>query len=487
MARLDRWLRRHPLIVDAAFAAVLAAVLFPSTAPLVTSSTSPAAVKMAVLAAFVVAHATVAVRRWLPAAAYGTCCAAMLMLVVTPPLSGVVMNGDTTDVPAILLPSSLVFTVLLYSIAAHGSGRQPFGALLVAVLGAAVTTVGLAAAEVMSAVVPAGWPIAVIIGGALGAVVIAAWSLGRFRKLRQDSVLALAERARRAEADREQRLREAAERERARIATEMHDVVAHSLAVVVAQAEAGRMAAVTDPARGAAVLPVIVSTGREAMSDMRALLGVLRQPPAETPQDERPHRDDSASPQPGLRDIPGLVDRLAGTGLPVRLHRIGPDGGWTGAEELVAYRVVQESLTNVIKHAGPVTQVAVMVDSTDGLTVTVTDDGIGSGDSDGLGGGLTGMRARVQAVGGHWSAGPSNGRGWAVTAQLAARAADVPAASADLHPVPPGSAAQTGTAVQTAAADNARTHSAAAAHPDRPTPVAAQSLPARRSVVGEPT
>jgi signal transduction histidine kinase len=267
-------------------------------------------------------------------------------------------------------------------------------------------------------VAPAGWPLPVIVIGALAAVVIAAWSLGRFRRVRADYVLALAERARRAEADRQARALQAAAEERGRIAREMHDVVSHSLAVMVAQAEAGRMAAVKDPARGIAVLPIIAGTGREAMADMRSLLGVLRSAP-EDPQSADPGM--SNTPQPGLLDIPALLRSMAAAGLRVEVAERGKQIELGGIGELTAYRLVQEALTNVIKHAGPTASVVVDLhwESTE-LIITVTDAG-GAQETErvaGSGQGLVGMRERVTAIGGRWSAGPADGGGFRVSAAI---------------------------------------------------------------------
>jgi len=375
--------------------------------------------KIVVVVAVIVAQGSVAIRRINTVLGYALCCAAMAALVVVPPLTGLVDLGYPEPVPAILLPSALVFGVLLYSIAVYGQGRVPLLALLVAVLGAVLTSVRLLTSELISSVAPAGWPLPVIVIGALAAVVIAAWSLGRFRRVRADYVIALTERARQAEADRQARVRQAAADERGRIAREMHDVVSHSLAVMVAQAEAGRMAAVKDPARGIAVLPVIAGTGREAMADMRSLLGVLRNRPndaAESVGEPMP----SDAPQPGLADIPALLERMAATGLRVQFDERGTRVELGGMVELTAYRLVQESLTNAIKHGG--TSAAVVVDLDWGSTeviVTITNEGSGweTEHVPGVGQGLLGMRERVTAIGGRLVTGPAGG-GYRVSAAL---------------------------------------------------------------------
>jgi signal transduction histidine kinase len=447
LSGVDSWIRRHGAVPDIALAVVLAGVLIPGSVPLTLASSASPTTKVLVVAAIIIAQTTVAFRRAQPATAYGVCCAAMAVLVVVPSLTGLAADGFPTPVPAIVLPSALVFPVLLYSVAVYGTGRVPLVALLVAGLGAVLTAVRLS--DPGSTVVPTGGPRWLIVCGALAAVVLAAWSLGRFRRFRADFVRALDERAQRAEADRVLRTRQAADQERARIAREMHDVVAHSLAIMVAQAEAGRMAAANDPLRGIAVLPIIADTGRAAMADMRSLLGILRaerdeqiveRTPTENeggsaaPTGEISGRttgqpgtasptDPPATPQPGLVDIADLIARTSAAGLPVRLtetgtgtrHELGSSG------ELTAYRVVQEALTNVIRHAGAVTRIDIdLAWTSDEITIEITDDGAGAAgvSQAGAGQGLMGMRERVTAAGGRWTAGRRGGGGFQIVAAI---------------------------------------------------------------------
>ncbi|MET0864238.1 MAG: histidine kinase, partial [Nakamurella sp.] len=356
------------------------------------------------------------------------CSVAMAALLAAPALTGLEAAGFADPVPAILLPSSGVYLVLLYSIAAVGVGRTPLLALLIAGLGVILTAVKLLSAQLISTVAPTGWPVPLIVIGALLAAVIAAWSLGRFRRLRQDYVLSLAERARQAEADRALRAQQAAQLERARIAREMHDVVSHSLAVMIAQAEAGRMAGGKDPALGIAVLPTIAATGRAAMTDMRSLLGVLRDDrsvhaAAEANAIEHQPAETSA-PQPRTADIPALVERSAAAGLPVRVEETGQPVDLSPAAELTAYRVVQEALTNVVKHGRRTTSVVVeLIWTPSSLTIRIENRGgpaaVNARTGDGQG--LRGMRERVAAVGGALTAGPTV-RGFQVVADIPARA-----------------------------------------------------------------
>ncbi len=207
--------------------------------------------------------------------------------------------------------------------------------------------------------------------GFLLAVVVASWSLGVFRTVRSVYLGALEERARLAEAEREERARRAARDERARIAREMHDVVAHSLSVIVSQAQGGAYVAGAQPERAAKALETIAETGREALADMRGLLGVLRaDPDAAEPA--------PADPQPGLADVPELVARVRAAGLLVALTEAGTPRRLGAAAGLAAYRLVQESLTNTLKHAGAAARAEVRLCWTEEeLVVEVIDDGRG--------------------------------------------------------------------------------------------------------------
>ena len=403
---------RRALVLDIAVAGVLAVLLGVSSADLVSESPWPAAGRVAVLVAIGLSHAAVAARRVAPVAAYGVCCAAMLVIVTAPDLT-----DGTAAAPPILLPSSMVFPVLLYAVAAYGRRPWPLVALGVGLVGAVVTTV-----RVWTFDWTANGPtptLQTFVPAALLAIVLAAWGLGRFRAARtayrEAQIATLEERAVRAEERRTERAEQAAAAERARIAREMHDVVAHSLAVIVRQADGGRFAAATDPEKAAEVLGVIATTGRQALTDMRAVLGVLRSTPSD-------------GPTPTVADVPALVSRVAAAGTPVTLTTTGEPGALDTAASLAAYRVVQEALTNVVRHA--TTGVAARVHlawTDDGLDVAITDDG-GSLSGRSLSGGslegngLIGMRERVTAVGGRLTAGPDDG-GFAVRAFVPASAA----------------------------------------------------------------
>ncbi|GIJ56382.1 two-component sensor histidine kinase [Virgisporangium aurantiacum] len=391
------------MVFDIAVAGVLAVLLGVSSAGLVSDSPWPTAGRVAVLVAIGLSHAAVAARRVAPVAAYGVCCAAMLVIVAAPDLT-----DGTGAAPPILLPSSMVFPVLLYAVAAYGRRPWPLVGLGVGLVGAAVTTV-----RVWTFDWTANGPtptLQLFVPAALLAIVLAAWGLGRFRAARtayrEAEIATLEERAVRAEERRAERAEQAAAAERARIAREMHDVVAHSLAVIVRQADGGRFAAATDPEKAAEVLGVIATTGRQALTDMRAVLGVLRSSSSAS----------ADGPTPTVDDLPALVSRVAAAGTPVTLTTTGEPGALDTAASLAAYRVVQEALTNVVRHAATGAAARVHLTWTDdGLDVAITDDGATPSDEPVEGNGLIGMRERVTAVGGRLTAGPDGG-GFAVRA-----------------------------------------------------------------------
>ena len=214
------------------------------------------------------------------------------------------------------------------------------------------------------------------------------------------------------ELERDQEMRLAAATERARIARELHDVVAHSLSVVIAQADGGRYAGRTDPEAATGALEAIAATGRQALTDMRSLLGVLREGGGE-----------EYAPQPDVAAIPALVEDVRGSGLDVDLIVEGEPQPLAAGPQLAAYRIVQESLTNVLKHAGPASRAWVRLQwRPDALELSVLDDGRGASaamvDSDGDGQGLRGMRERAQLHRGRLEAGPRHGGGFGVHAAL---------------------------------------------------------------------
>jgi signal transduction histidine kinase len=240
----------------------------------------------------------------------------------------------------------------------------------------------------------------------------------------------LAERAERLEFERDQQASLAAAAERARIAREMHDIVSHNIQVMVTLADAASAARATDPARADETMREVSSTGRQALVDMRRMLGVLRE------EAERPEGDGgrpALAPQPGLDDLDALVSRVSGTGLAVTVEEEGRPFALSGAAALNVYRIVQEALTNALKHAREPAAVAVRLEFHDpDIAVRVTDDGhppVGTNGTGpgGDGHGVAGMAERAAAFGGTLRAGPRETGGWEVVATLHDCRAPVPA------------------------------------------------------------
>jgi signal transduction histidine kinase len=218
-----------------------------------------------------------------------------------------------------------------------------------------------------------------------------------------------AERLLRAEAEHEAQTRRAVEAERARIAGELHDVVTHNVSVMVVQAGAARSVLDSSPDDAREALLAVEASGRTAMSELRHLLGLLAPGGGE---------EDMLVPQPGVARVPALVERVRAAGLSVELAVTGARDLPPGVD-LAAYRVVQEALTNVIKHAGTSRAAVVLEYRPDDLLITVTDDGRPATGPGGPGGrGLIGLRERIGLYGGELDAGPRPGGGWRVRARI---------------------------------------------------------------------
>jgi signal transduction histidine kinase len=302
--------------------------------------------------------------------------------------------------PVLLGPAILV---AVYSVAAYGDRS--------------VALAGLAAAELGSAAVQRTWvakfedPFAWV---QFPLIVGAAWLLGYFVGDRHVYAARLEERTAELEQAREELARRAVAEERLRLARELHDVVAHSMSVIAVQSGVGAHVAESRPEEAGKALAAIEATSRAALEELRRLLGVLR-------QDSEPQA--SLAPVPGLADLEGLLGEVAKAGLAVRLQVEGTPSPLPAGVDLSAYRIVQEALTNVVKHAGPAqAQVTIGYRDQD-VTVEVTDDGRGAAApaGDGRGGtghGLVGMRERVAAFGGDLETGPRPGGGFRVAARL---------------------------------------------------------------------
>jgi signal transduction histidine kinase len=234
------------------------------------------------------------------------------------------------------------------------------------------------------------------------------FAFGLGRKLEQARVAE--ERAARIERQRAEEARAAVAEERARIARELHDVVGHSVSVMTVQASGVRRLLKPEQEREREALLVVEQAGREALAEMRRLVGVLR----------RPEEAPALAPQPSLQHLDRLVEQAREAGLPVDVQIEGEATELPAGLDLTAYRLVQEALTNAIKHA-QATRADVIVRYGDGVVeLAVTDDGHGSSDgsADSGGHGLVGMRERVAVYGGELEAGPKPGGGFALRARL---------------------------------------------------------------------
>ncbi|MFG2225974.1 sensor histidine kinase [Streptomyces sp. NPDC048644] len=247
---------------------------------------------------------------------------------------------------------------------------------------------------------------------------VLAWVLGDSVRTRRAYWAQLEEKATRLEKEREAQARIAVAAERARIARELHDVVAHNVSVMVVQADGAAYVLDSAPEQTRQALETISGTGRQALAEMRRLLGVLR-------TGEQPESGEYV-PQPGMEQLADLVDQVRGAGLPVDFRVEGEPRPLPSSVELTAYRIVQEALTNTRKHGGPDVGATVRLTYRDAdLGLLVEDDGRGAqhelyeeGGADGLGHGLIGMRERVGMVGGRLEAGPREGGGFRINAVL---------------------------------------------------------------------
>jgi signal transduction histidine kinase len=333
------------------------------------------------------ATAPVAIRRWRPLLALVIGCVAVYVQLVA-------------NWPEGAVPMAVLF--LTYSVAVGETGRRAvYG------LGAVYATLILLGVADTSGLDTFG-----VVGNM--ATFTVAWTLGIALRARRESLEARVREAdERAKVERQTAARAVAE-ERLQIAQELHDVVAHSMSVIAVQAGAGSHVLDEHPEQARAALDAIGATARGTLTELRRLLGVLRDD-----QGERSH-----VPAPGLADLPRLVEDVRAAGVPVALHVSGTAGCEpNGGVELSAYRVVQEALTNVMKHAGAPTHVDVSVRHDPGvLVVEVVDDGRGAAGRpavNGAGGhGHLGMRERVELWGGELEVGPRAGGGYRVSARL---------------------------------------------------------------------
>nr|WP_184080179.1 sensor histidine kinase [Nocardiopsis mwathae] len=281
-------------------------------------------------------------------------------------------------------------------------------ALLSPVLGVALYLVAIGLTPMESLTIPVWIDFAFYMS-----ILVAVWWLGRLVRMRVDDMRELKARAERLERARDAHTRAVLAEERSRIARELHDVVAHHISVMTVQATAGQRVMERSPSRARQALIDIEETGRLALSEMRRIVGVLR-----TPTDEA-----DRSPRPGVDGLRDLVKQVREMGMEVELGIEGELPDLAPGLDLTLYRVVQESLTNVLKHAGEQAAATVsLVFERRTVTVTVTDDGAGPAPdertADEPGHGLVGMRERVALYGGELRAGPRPGGGFEVRARV---------------------------------------------------------------------
>jgi signal transduction histidine kinase len=325
--------------------------------------------------------------------------------------------------------ADVALLVALYTVALESEWRLVAAAAVILETGVVLATVrwNLAANHVQSFVFLTGLAFTALLAG----VVV--------RALRSQLDW-LAERAERLERERDQQASLAAATERARIAREMHDVVSHNIQVMVTLADAASLAQASDPDRAAEAIQEVSSTGRQALTDMRRMLGVLREEPVAATTGAGSGSNGSGqpprAPQPGLRELSALVERVRATGLDVSVRRVGVPFELSPAAGLTVYRVVQEALTNALKHAAEPTAVEVRLAFADpDVAVRISDDGRArvtvptpsTPRGPGGGHGLAGMAERATAFGGTLRAGPGPAGGWEVEAMLRDCKAPAPA------------------------------------------------------------
>lgn len=288
----------------------------------------------------------------------------------------------------------------LYAVGAHTGYPQTLaGAAAAAASILAIDIPRLAAGDPVDEVVPLWF----VLGGV--------WAFGRWMRRRRAEAVSLTERAEKAEQEREERARLAIAEERARIARELHDLVAHSMGVIVIQAQGAQRMIDKDPQSALSALRAIESTGRNGLAEMRRLVGLLT----------KSSSGGDASPQPRLEGLDELVDQVRSAGLPVEFSMEGSARPLPPGVELASFRIVQEALTNTLKHAGPASARVTLRYLSDSVEVEVTDSGAGPVASHLPGHGLVGMKERVALYGGTLETGGSERGGYRVLARIPER------------------------------------------------------------------
>ncbi|NJP47905.1 sensor histidine kinase [Actinacidiphila epipremni] len=399
MQRVYDFFRRHPTWVDSSWAAVLLAACAAWIAA--DHSPSPAARLAAVPVSFALA-VTVALRRRAPER--------MLLVAIATGVAQLVLNVKAPN------PGDAAMLVVIYTCASNGARWSSRLALTAGLLATPIAMVRWPPDSEYSTI----WT-TLIQTFFLTVIFALSWVIGDRLRTRRAYYAQLEERAERMHREREAQSKAAVAAERARIARELHDVVAHNVSVMVVQADGAAYVLDAAPDQARQALGTISSTGRQALAEMRRLLGLLRA------------GDDAGGeyvPQPGVDQLADLIEQVRGAGLPVRFEVAGQARPLSSGVELTAYRIVQEALTNVRKHGGDGASASVVLGFGDAaLDLLIEDDGRGGPDGlyqqggrDGLGQGLIGMRERIGMVGGTLTAGPRPGGGFRVSAMLPLRA-----------------------------------------------------------------
>ncbi len=383
------------MLVDGGLAAVLAFLGIASSAAMGRLIAVPLVIALAVPVVF---------RRAYPVAAFAAAIAVGALQVL--------INSKPN-------PTDLAIVILLYTLAAYTPRR-------ISITGLAICLAGSAAAVLRWMPDRLSMWDSLLVGSIMFAgPSLIAWVFGDSMRYRRAYYTNLEDRAARLEAERDAQAQIAAAAERARIARELHDVVAHNVSVMVVQADGASYALGSDPARARQALAAISATGRQALAEMRRMLGVLRR--------DEDGTEPGRAPLPGIGQLGELLEQTRATGLAVSFTVEGVPQPLPDGAALAAYRIVQESLTNTRKHGGPrATAEVTLRYLEDALLLRITDDGRGAAAaSDGAGHGLTGMRERVAVYGGWVQAGPCPSGGYHVAALLPLVAPAPPAAYPD--------------------------------------------------------
>ncbi|MCG5214927.1 sensor histidine kinase [Streptosporangium sp. KLBMP 9127] len=383
------WLREHPLVPDSVLAVLLTAGAIPVAHLSLPGDWQPQPPDALSVTLISLGCLSLVLRRLRP----------FLLLCVLEVVRAVLVLLDHNS--SLL---GLALMILIYTIAAHRGLALSLAALSIDLFVYLVSVaMGVSEDARMGQVLTAVFTVTV-------------WVIGRSVRLRRAYLAELRDRAERLERARESDTRAARAEERSRIARELHDVVAHHVSVMTVQAAAARRVLTTNPEGAAEALSAIEAMGRTAMSEMRDIVGVLRMDgngPAER------------GPQPGLQELPSLVEQMREAGLSTQLWMEGRRAVLPPGIDLAAYRLIQEALTNTLRHAGPAARAWVTVRQEPGeFTVHIEDDGLGTGghperaDTRRSGHGLVGIRERVALYGGILRIGPRPGGGFEVKARF---------------------------------------------------------------------